>query len=457
MRFHSWIDLAGVTLGALAEGIWCGALAAALTGASGAVMTAFAAATVAAAAAIARRFSKGEVQVRGARLLAAALILVATGALLAGGHAWARPSPIWLATRDIVYAGGLVVLGIHLGRARQSPEVAAGRSLRSFALLCVILVLAAVSGSAPGWASGAIVASLVVGGLLVATVRYRDLTDLVDPAERLPAWPWLLAVTGAVLLVIALGALLSQVLRVDVLLAALGAFAGLLHSVLDGVAYVIGYAGAALVRALGWLLGLFHVHALQSVQQPTPAATPSPLLQRRPPDLKAWNVSRLITTAVGALLAMVLSLTLVVLALRRFRRGPSAEVLIVEEREAITSLRSAAGAFAARLGRRLRRRLASRRREPGTPAESVRFHYAELERRLSRAGEPRLPGITVRDYLAAAAAAAAKAAASAEGAPPPASLAAELALIYEAARYSAHIVDADQARRFGALTKDFRA
>ena len=73
------------------------------------------------------------------------------------------------------------------------------------------------------------VAALVAGGLLVAVARYRDLIDLVDPAERMPAWPWLLAVAGAVLVVVALGALLSLAFRVDAVLSILhvvgGAFA----------------------------------------------------------------------------------------------------------------------------------------------------------------------------------------------------------------------------------------
>jgi hypothetical protein len=162
--------------------------------------------------------------------------------------------------------------------------------------------------------------------------------------------------------------------------------------------------------------------------------------------------------------------------------------MVVEEREALTSLRSAAGAFAARLGRRLRRRLASRRRGPGTPAELVRRRYADLERRLARAGRPRLPGVTVRDHLAAVAMAVAAAVASAgtaapgsaqaappqaappqdaqpqdaqpqdappQAVPPPLALAAELASVYELARYSAHTVDTTAARRFEALARGF--
>ena len=47
-----------------------------------------------------------------ARVLAVALILGATGALLVAGRAWAHPSLLWQVARDVVYAGGLVLVGI---------------------------------------------------------------------------------------------------------------------------------------------------------------------------------------------------------------------------------------------------------------------------------------------------------------------------------------------------------
>ena len=461
MRSRSNLEFAGLALGAAAEGIWSGSLAAALTGASAAALVVFACVTVAAAAYLARRLSLSEVGERAARLLAVTLALVAAGVLLAAGHAWAHHALLWQAVRDVVYGGGLVLLGISLGRARQSPEAAARRAVRGFTLLCVVLVCAALAGSEPGWASGAVVASLVVGGLLVAMVRYRDLTDLVDAAERLPAWPWLLAVLGAVLGVLAIGALVSQVLRVDLVLGALDVFAGLLRYALDGVAYVLGYAGAGLLRGIAWLLALVHVHAWHPHRVPQLVQRPPALSQRHAGGFKFPSVLRLIGTALGALVAMGLSLALVALALRRIRRGLRAEATIVEEREALASLRSVAGEFAARLGRRLRSRLwAPRRLDPRTPAERVRRSYEELEHRLSRAGRSRLPGVTVRDHLTAVAAAPAtddRSEPATEAAASPSSAAADLAALYELARYSAHVVDAAQAHRFESLARTFAA
>ncbi len=462
MRSRSWLEHAGPLLGAAAEAIWAGGLAAALTGASWAVLTVFAGLTVLAAAFLARRLSRGEGRERAARLLAVTLILVATGALLVAGRAWAHPSLPWQVVRDCGYVGGLVFLGIRLGRAPQSPEAAVGRAVRGFALLCAVLVGAALAGTAPGWAPAAIVAALVVGGLLVAIVRYQALTDLVEPAERLPAWPWLLAVVGAVLGVIAIGALLSQILRVDVVLWALGALAGAARYGLEGLAYLVAYAGAGLVRGITWLLGALHVHALPSADVPTPAPRPPALPQRDAQGLGAWSGSRLIAALLGALVAIGLSVALVAVALRRVRRNVPAEVTVVEEREALVSLRSAAGSFAARLGRRLRRRLpALRRHDPLSPAELVRRRYAELERRLARTGRPRPPGVTVRDYLAAATEAAAPPLETAalpptEAAPAP-SPSADLATLYEVARYSAHTIDAAQAHRFEALARALQA
>jgi hypothetical protein len=457
MRSRSWPERAALALGAAVEGVWCGALAAALSGASWVALTVIAAATILGGALVARRLERGVGGERVARLLALALILCATGVLLVLGRAWAHPSLLWQVARDFVYAGGLVLVGIYLGRAPEAPDVAVRRAVRAFALLCAILAIAALAGSAPGWAAWAVVASLAAGGLLVALARYRDLIDLVDPAERMPAWPWLLAVAGAVLIVVALGALLSLAFRVDAVLAVLHALGGVLRYVLDGVAYALGYAGAAVMRGVSWALGLFHVRPWHAKWVPPLKPKPPVIARLRNGNgFRFPSAGKLVGTIAGAILAIGALLAAVVLALRRIRREPPAEVMVVEEREELASLRSAAGQFAGRLGRRLRSRLQGLRRQgPLTPAELVRRRYAELERRLSRAGRPRAAGVTVREYLATVAAPVAATGPAASMPPAGPVRAADLAGIYEVARYSARAVDISQAQHFEGLARAF--
>ena len=269
---------------------------------------------------LARRFGRGGGRERGARLRAVVLILLASAALLVAGRAWAHPSSLWLVVRALVYASGLVALGLSLGSDPLSPEAAFRRAVRGFALLAAVLLVAGLAGATPSWAPWAVVAALVVGGLLVAVVRYESLTDLVDPVERLPAWPWLLAVAGAVLVVIAVGALLSQVLRANVLLLGLDVVAAVLRFALAGVAYLIGYAGAGLVRGLAWLLGAVHLHSFQPIQRPRALSAPVALRHLNPRHLRLWSGSRLLFTAFAALGALGLAFALVAVALRRFRR-----------------------------------------------------------------------------------------------------------------------------------------
>jgi len=66
--------------------------------------------------------------------------------------------------------------------------------------------------------------------------------------------------------------------------------------------------------------------------------------------------------------------------------------------------------------------------------------------------------VTVRGHLAAAVAARPETAPPPpETAPRPPSPAADIAAIYELARYSAHTIDAAQARRFEGLARSFEA
>ena len=431
MRSSSWAEVLTLTFGAMAEGVWIGAAVGLLTAQSGPGSMAFAAAVLFAAAVFARRAAAGSGPSRLTRAGAVLLPVVAGGALFAATRSWAGPHAALNAIAALCYAALLVLAGIALGRDPLSPSAAVRRAARGFALLCAILVIDAVGGHTPAWAGGAVVAALVAGGLLVATARYQALAATVPAADRAPAWRWLLAVVGVLLLVVVLGALLGLVLRVEMLLWVLDAAGGVLRFLLQWVAFGLGWAGAGILRALAWLLGLFHLHSLPTPKPP--AAPPAQVLTEHPvPKTGVWGVARIVVMAAVAVVAVGVPLLLVALALRRTRGATGEDV--AEEREAVVTLRAAAGIAAARMGRRLRR-LMHRRHSPATPAELVRRRYQELERRLSRAGRPRAPGATVRAFLR-----------SVPGAPD----ADGLAGVYELARYSDHAVDDALARRFEA-------
>ena len=155
-------------------------------------------------------------------------------------------------------------------------------------------------------------------------------------------------------------------------------------------------------------------------------------------------LTRVLVMAGLAALAIAASVAVVVFALRRMSREPSRDEAVVEEREAVRSVSSATGAALGGLGRRLSALVRGRRR-PRTPAEAVRADYARLEHRLARAGSPRAAGTTVRSYLGSGVAT--------DESP---GAAAELATLYELARYSTDAVDDAQARRFGDLARSCR-
>src|SRR5450756_36378 len=96
MRSRSGVEVAGLVLGAAVDGVWAGALAAALTGAQGPALFLLAFAAVLAAALAARWSGQGEARDVAGRFLVAVVVLVAAGVMLAAGRAWAQPSSLWL-------------------------------------------------------------------------------------------------------------------------------------------------------------------------------------------------------------------------------------------------------------------------------------------------------------------------------------------------------------------------
>ena len=160
------------------------------------------------------------------------------------------------------------------------------------------------------------------------------------------------------------------------------------------------------MRAVQWLLGLIDVRAPHLELEPPSGTRVKVIVPPYRQAASGLSTTRLVLTVSGALVAVAGSLAVVLFALRRLRRPAASDDAVVEEREALGSLRGAAGAAATGLGRRLRRRFSGLgRREARSPGELVRLRYAQLERRLAASGKARPPGVTVRDHLAACAAA----------------------------------------------------
>ncbi len=464
MRSRWLSELSPAGLGAVTEGAWAGSLAALVTGGSGAAWIAGAAGGTFIGAVLAAHSGAQREPGRRERAAAAGLTLVIAAAFFAAGRGWEGDLPVVAALGALAFAALLVYLGISLGRERISADNAVRRAVRAFALLCCVLAVAALAGSHAGWAGGAVVASLVAGALSVAAARAQSLS-LTAHEDRATTWHWLLAVLGVVLGVVAAGALLSLVLRVDVLLWILAVAGEVLQYLLGLLGFVLGWAGAGLVRALSWVLGSLHLHDLPRVDPPQ---GDDPHLQALPkaPRGGAYAWTRAALTIAVAVVAAAAPLLIVAFALRRVRGSTPVEV--EEEREAVLTLRDVSAGAVAGVRRRLAR-LVPRRNPPATPAQLVRREYEGLERRLSRVGHPRPVGTTVRSYLlqvadlqhgpprrvdepAGSGGGAPSAGLGASGSP-----VVELAGLYELARYSPHPVDTETADRFRQLSRAFAA
>ena len=367
MRSRSALEWAGTALGAAAHGVWCGVLAAALTGGAWPPLAAFSAAAMLVAAAMARWSASDDDRLRRARAALAGLLFMGAAMLFVAGRSWAHDLIVWQVVRDVAFVAAVMVLGISVGRERMVPEEAVRLAVRAFAMLCVVLAGASVAGAALQWPAAAVAAVLVAGGLHLAVVRYRSLTDLVADGDRLRPWPWLLAVTAAIVGVLALAALAGVLLDA-------GGSHGLLASAVAVLAYagrVLGYAvgwvGAGLLRVLAWLAGLVHVH-LPTFKPPPlrPGGGKPPLTQHAP--LHASGLIRIVVISVAAVAAVATSVAVVALALRRLRHTAPGAHRFVEERDSVRSVRSGTADALGGLGRRLRRRAGFGRRRPDSPA-----------------------------------------------------------------------------------------
>jgi hypothetical protein len=440
MRSDSPRELVSIVFAASAGGVWTGAFVAAVSGSSGPAAMVFAAAVIFVAAVSARRVAGRRSVSLQVRAFAAALTLVVAALLGVSSRVWQDPRPVWPLVGDVLIATLLIGVGLLAGGDAPAPELAARRAVGGFLLLCTVLFVAATAGSVPAWAMGAVIASLLSGGLLVADARYRTLRAMVQRDQLGPAWSWLLAVAGVILLVVAGGVLLGAVLSSDVILWAASLAGDVASLVLRAAGFAVAWFGAAILRAGAWVLDLLHVGSVGHHQVWRPKAFHRSLPHRASPDLGAWRTPSLILYVAAVVAAVVLPLALVSLALRRLHTQRPEEVL--EEREAIASVRPMMGRAVLRLGERLLRAVPRRRAAPATLAERIRGRYADLEGRLADRGWSRAPGTTARSFLLQAAACVND---------PEGRAHAEAASIYELARYSGREMDLAAAGRFDAL------
>jgi len=250
------------------------------------------------------------------------LVLVAAAMLLVAGRAWTHPSPLWLRRARRRTTPAARRPGSQPGQRPPSPRRPSGAPSR------VRPAGRRPAGrrpghATPGWAPWA-VGRRARGGW--AARGDRALSDAHRPGRPRRAvcppgpgcWPW-----SARCCRHRLGALLSQVLRVDALLWALAIVAGVLRYAcwwrnLSGrLRRRRACARARLVAGRATNVSGWH-----PVLRPHPVPTQAVLPRRDAHDLKVWSGSRLMFTGVGALVALGLSFALVALALRRFRRRP---------------------------------------------------------------------------------------------------------------------------------------
>jgi hypothetical protein len=440
MRSNSTLEWAGIAFGAVAQGVWCGLFGSMLSAANWPALAAFATATILAATAASRWASADPARLPRGRAAVAGVVLLAVAVLLVAGRAWEHPYLGWQVARDAGFSAGVAVLGVWMARGDFGPDEAFVRATRAFAAVCAVLVLCGLTGTPVQAPTTAVASVVVAGGLHVALLRYRVLTDLVSDSDRLPVLPWLLAVTTAIGAVLVVTGLAAALFGGDT-------FRSMLADALAVIAYVSGvitWAVAVAVRGVAWLAGLVHLHVPEFQPPKVPSGGGRALRPEYQPPVARSALTRILAMTGLAVLAIAVSITVVVFALRRMSRDLTAEEAVVEERETVRSVSSATGAALGGLRRRLRSLLHGLRR-PQSPAEAIRIDYQRLEQRLARAGSPRASGVTARAFLGA----------SVAGETP--GTAAELATLYELARYSAFAVDDTLARRFGDLAQSCRA
>ena len=384
-------------LACLTEGLWLSVAAALVARVSWPLMLAgtLVIMSVPATAALATKATR--LSTRMSRAIVAVAALASTAALLALQTHTTITRTTGLALIDLLFVVLASWLGIRIGELSLAPDEAMRRAARALVLTFLALLLARLAHQPPAAAGPAVTAVIAAGALLVALARLGESLTMVDRRYGVSGWTWFAGILATVAAILLVAAVLAALTHGAPLAWTLSVILDGLRDVLHALAFIVATAGYALLRALNWLLALFHVHRpswLQPSQAPHLHTAPLPRLTNQ-----GGGGSVLLRDLAWPLLAALVGgglLFLLVRAVRRLREGKSPEPQ--EERESLFSTSDLFGAARLRLSR-LVARLPRRHPPPSSPAEAVRREFAVLERSLAALGEARHPSQTVRQYL----------------------------------------------------------
>ena len=391
-----WPELACLLLAALLEALWLGTFAALLVTASPATAVAIAFAVVAAGALVAwtARLTLTDTRVTavgtGRRLLLVAVGLAVAAALVLAAAPHGVGPTVAAALSAVLGVAAALTLGVLAGRARLDAERAVARTVRSFALVFVVVFVAA-AGRRPLPGAGVVLALTVLAGLaLVALTRALATRQSTAGARAAGRWAGAVVAVGAIVVTLAVLLAVAPLGAAPAWLG--GGVLDALRGLLAGIGDAIAAGGSVVVRGIVGLVGLLHLHIHPHLVQPQAHSTHKPASQARA------QTTSIVPVVIGSCVVIALVVAGLLLLLRRFTvERDSDDDASVDERESLAEpaaeLRSAAGRFVRRLGRLVG---GSRGR---TPAEALRAEYRRLERAAAKAGFPRPPSWSVRRYL----------------------------------------------------------
>ena len=451
MRWR-WLDQGALpALACLLESLWLSVVAALIAGVSWPLLVGGTLAIMAVPAATTVSARAGRLSVRMSRTIVLVTALAATATLISLQAHTSISRTVGLAMVDLLFVVLASWLGIRVGEASVGIDEALARAARGFGLVFVALLLARLAQQPFGEAGVAVTGVVAAAALLVALARWSESLTMTDRRYGVSGWTWLAGILATIAGILLFAVVLAALAHGTPLAWTLSAILDGLRYVLHALMFVAATLAYAVLRALSWVLGLFHVHRPNWLAHgQVPHLRPTRLLRV---TSHSGHGSTLLRDVAWPLLAAMAGGALVFVlahAVRRIRQGDSPEPL--EERESLISAPDLLDSARRRLAR-LVARLPRRRAAPSSPAEAVRRHFAALERSLATLGQPRRPGQTARLYLLGIGklpGTPAAGPATPEGSGDPREA---LIRTYETARYSQHPLSWQDAADFGSLAQ----